>query len=362
MMFWIAILLFAGAEWGSRYFLTNLAGDSTFGRYASLAQRHARADASGTKTERYIPHRYIGYVPQPGYADGANHHNRHGFRGDEIAMPKPEGEYRIAVLGGSIVYTPGVDEPAQSVPGQLQRLLRERSDRVTVINAGAEGHVSHASLMNLQFRVMDLDPDLIIYCAGTEDILARMVWPPSAYTSDNTGMEQPIATGLYMPPLLEYSTLLRMIGIAAGISQPHAATDNTIAPHSPAYYGDAWLEGNLPSEITTAGMLDANQPIHFRRNLESMAMTARASGVDIAFATIPACEACGGPWTEPRITEAVAEMNNTIREVAEQTGSPIIDLEADVPGDTNHFVETGRPAAQGAETMARAIADSVVVN
>lgn len=66
----------------------------------------------GITPSLYSPHHYLNYYGSPNYKskDGLNMHNSLGFRGDEIAIPKLEGTYRIVILGGSTAYTIGVKD------------------------------------------------------------------------------------------------------------------------------------------------------------------------------------------------------------------------------------------------------------
>ena len=62
--------------------------------------------------------------------------------------------------------------------------------------------------LSLQFRVLDIDPDLVIIYIGGNDILTRLV-VPSAYSGDNSGSHKKWESPHI--PFFEYSTLLRII-------------------------------------------------------------------------------------------------------------------------------------------------------
>jgi len=87
-------------------------------------------------------------------------------------MPKPAGQFRIVCLGGSTTYTSDVKDYRDSYPYLLEKYLKAQGyNDVTVVNAGAGSWSSWESLINFQFRVLDLDPDLIIVYHGINDIL-----------------------------------------------------------------------------------------------------------------------------------------------------------------------------------------------
>ena len=137
-------LICVGMEIAARVWLRSLASEQDFSRFASLRQLRARGLDS-----RFIVHRYLGHYPTPNYVSGENRHNSLGYRGDEIDMPKPEGEFRIVCLGGSTTYTFAVADFRDSYPDRLQRYLRDEGfPNVRVVNAGAGSWSSWESLVN----------------------------------------------------------------------------------------------------------------------------------------------------------------------------------------------------------------------
>jgi lysophospholipase L1-like esterase len=57
---------------------------------------------------------------------------------------------------------------------------------VQVINAGVGGYNCWEVLINLELRVLDLDPDLIIIYEGRNDVRAGLV-EPASYRGDDSG-------------------------------------------------------------------------------------------------------------------------------------------------------------------------------
>ena len=84
-----------------------------------------------------------------------------GLRDREIGAKQP-GEFRILMLGDS--YTMGHVTPENTIPSQLEAILRERrgDESVTVINAGLGGSGPLQQLGMLRERGLRLDPDLVI--------------------------------------------------------------------------------------------------------------------------------------------------------------------------------------------------------
>ena len=103
-------------ELGARLYLRYVASPDRFLKSDCISQLETRADA----LPRLSPHRYLGYAPTPGYSRGPNRHNALGFRGAEVAVPKPPTAYRIVCLGGSTTYGDGVEDWHFTYPALLQ--------------------------------------------------------------------------------------------------------------------------------------------------------------------------------------------------------------------------------------------------
>lgn len=118
---------------------------------------------------RIQPHPYLAYAPKPNFRSrpGAKRrisHNSLGFRGPEIPLEKPPGVQRVLCLGGSSTYGHGPTSNETTWPAQLEAMLREALPRreIQVINGGCQGYSTFESLANLEFRCLELEPDLVI--------------------------------------------------------------------------------------------------------------------------------------------------------------------------------------------------------
>ena len=103
--------------------------------------------------------------------------NSHGFRGEEFEKEKiNDREYRIFVLGGSVLYGLYATSDNTTISGYLQEFYNEfTTDRdVRVINAGANGHESFAETYLVKNKIIDLNPDLIIVLDGWNDLGAPL--------------------------------------------------------------------------------------------------------------------------------------------------------------------------------------------
>ena len=111
--------------------------------------------------------------------------NSLGIRGEEIGAKAP-GEFRILSLGESTTFGPGVPNDG-TYTARLGELLREAdaaegraADRVQTINGGVPAYSSFQSLLYLQERGVELEPDLVLFYHQVNDYL-----PSSLRTSSN---------------------------------------------------------------------------------------------------------------------------------------------------------------------------------
>lgn len=93
--------------------------------------------------------------------------NSLGYRGKEPVSPKPAGEYRIFVLGGSTVF---LGDPP--IPILLEEEFRHNGlEHVQVYNFGVISSISSMELAQIVFEISELEPDLIVMYNGGNDIL-----------------------------------------------------------------------------------------------------------------------------------------------------------------------------------------------
>jgi len=87
-------------------------------------------------------------------------------------LPKPTNTYRIFVLGGSTVAGRGVSYNKDTIPAQMEKMLKENPDynfNIEVINAGVRGWLSFGELCYLAKELLYFYPDLIVVLDGIND-------------------------------------------------------------------------------------------------------------------------------------------------------------------------------------------------
>jgi hypothetical protein len=110
----------------------------------------------------------------------AHYTNEDGFRvpapGYRMARPRPPGQLRIAVLGGSAVQMGSTWE--DTLPGSLRAVLRKAMPGrdVEVINGGIVSAVSRQSVAELVFSVAPYEPDVVILYDGYNDLFLPITY------------------------------------------------------------------------------------------------------------------------------------------------------------------------------------------
>ena len=356
-------------ELGATAWLHLLASEQQFRHHASLEQLRARAATQGRPAGRYVPHRYIGYVPAPDFLDGEDRHNDLGYRGEAFPERKPLGEYRIVCLGGSTTYTSFVRDAGRAYPALLQEELRARGyDQVRVVNAGVPGYSTYETLLNYLFRVADLQPDLLLVYHGINDAGIRLVWPPPAYLGDNSGYMGPGGRWFGRTPLLQRSNAMRMVLLRLGRISSATVLAESFGQVQPTaktftYYGQI-TDGSYPQRIfarvSAKRMLQENPPVHFRRNLEALIAVAAARGAGTVLATFAVNREMGDATTSAALIQGIEQQNRVIHDLARLPGVQVIDYAAMAPTDRSLYWDGVHLLEPGVKRKAEIFADLLV--
>jgi lysophospholipase L1-like esterase len=323
----IAAAILAVCEIGARTWL---------GFIASPEQRQKYALYSEMSTDEFpwTKHHYLNYYPTPNYKLRSTLHNSLGYRGPEFSLQKPDSVYRIAVLGGSTTYSVKIEDNEKTFTAQLEKLLKSKYgyENVEVINAGVGGYNSWEVLMNLEFRVLDIEPDLVIIYAGGDDVHARLVSPES-YRGDNGGRRRN-----WEPPsgrFFEQSCFIRIISRLLKITHPVNIQFFVTAPTykgacAPDY--DQNASGHRYREL-----LHENPPVYFKRNLLSMAAVADINDIKIVLATWAYSPYFSGYASTPHYQKGFAENNRAMKEAAASSQVPLFDFADLMPVEKRYW-------------------------
>lgn len=303
---------------------------------------------------------YVLYLANPDYEG----HNEYGYRGEEFTIDKAEGTYRIVTIGASTTYGFGV-LPHQAYPPVLEDILNEDFGytNVEVINAGIIGYTSYEVLTNFEFRVLDLQPDLIIYYGAKNDADTRFE-NPGCYNRVSPLRGLTTFQGLWETDFdpLPTSALYRFFAINVGLMEVPGSIDFALTEIPIA---DECESGGTYS---TAEILELNEPVFAERNIRNLIGLAQLYDIDVMmsrFVYPTTLEQVGDdrklimPALEMR---AVGEMNDLYRTIAGEMGIYYYDMESDFVIEPGMFWTNVHMTAQGTKQQAELYANYLVEN
>ncbi len=121
--------------------------------------------------QEYDPYLTISGIPNytnNSYETGRFRSNSLGFRSPEIQDKK---SFRVIVLGGSVVWGTGASSNETTFPARIKEILKNKyKHNIEVINAGMGAYFSFQELTLLIHKLIYLEPDLVIFFNGYNDI------------------------------------------------------------------------------------------------------------------------------------------------------------------------------------------------
>ncbi len=301
-------------------------------------------------TSLYQPHHWLVYTLKPGYRSVKDpvRHNAYGFRGPEISIEKPPHTYRVVALGASTTYCTAITDDAKTYPARLEAHLRERYPGVAieVINAGVPGYTSAEDLMNLEFKVLDLSPNLVIPYHAHNDIHPRR---QPQFTGDYTGYRKSWSGTTARERLFGWSALTRILGIRLSLWRPESIYKYTTT-----------LVDQRPEPAEALANFNRSDGKYFRRNLRAIVDVSRGRGIDVLLPTAVyrADAEPPGPYREV-YERGMREHTQIVRDVAEETGVAFFDLAAEMPATPEYLADAVHVTVAGAEVKASLLAEAV---
>lgn len=97
--------------------------------------------------------------------------NDQGFRGPDVAVPKPPGAFRVLLFGGSTTHGWGVRND-ETIDHYMRAAFADHFPeiRVEIVNLAFDGYDSYQAFERLRYQGLALDPDLIIVNTGINDV------------------------------------------------------------------------------------------------------------------------------------------------------------------------------------------------
>lgn len=276
--------------------------------YKPLKLAVGNPDQRGThmfEEDQFVYDPNLIWRPRPGYSV----FNAQGFRGPELAKPKPADERRLFTVGDS--NTLGwAGERGSHWPASLQGELDHVDSGYRVVNAGVWGYTSYQGIHRLR-ETLDYEPDWILISFGSNDahpvsVTDEAFLAGAGWGRTFTGWLEKLAVG-------------RLVLGGLRLAQGVAEADTHRVP----------LED-------------------YRRNLRTMVSLARGAGAQVALMTRPYM----GPIPAQNRWKNHAHLYSAAAvEIAEELDLPVVDLYAEFKGrdalfaDESHFTDEGHARA-----------------
>jgi hypothetical protein len=292
----------------------------------------------------YLPHPFLQAVPAPNPAKGIN---SRGFRGDDPAIPKPKGLFRVVLLGGSTSFDPELqyeDSYGRQLELALGKALAPR--QVEVQCAAVSAYNSEHNLIRYATDAIDLDADVVLVMEAVNDIHANIFTP-----------------------------FRRDYGNYPGVGSQHlhqGFRDRTHLVDTIGFFTRYVLFSDVrrPDDFRVDGVVPDPEP--FVRNLRSIVVLGRSRGQRVVLCTQPHRFRLDGPEADQVLGEAALRnffngaplpgfvwfsrymvvFNDKTRALAAEEGLPVLDFQRDVPPTKELFIDEMHVTPRGARLEA----------
>ena len=284
-----------------------------------------------------------------------------GYRGDSLAMPKPAGEVRVFMVGGSTTECVFLDD-REAVTRRLQDRLRAAYPGldVRVYGAGKSGDRSWDHVAMVSQRIAHLQPDAIVVFAGINDLFAGA--NGRDYLMRDTA-RPPTLKVLLAEAATEFQ-LPRLVLRAFSRVDPSEVDIRSEYRRLSARARALPLADGPPREDVRP----------YEENLRTLAGVARAQGARVLFmtqaSTWNARDPRPGEWhwmvgtrvryREADLDAALERYNDAMRRAAAASGAPVFDLARSIPKTADFFYDDVHFNVAGADTAAAMLARFIV--
>ena len=319
----------------------------------AIRYRQARIHGTAATIEKfYTVDERIGLrVPIANLTLGHVSTNSLGFRGPEIAVPKPEGTTRVAFLGASTTWCAEVTGNDKVWAHLVAEGLRKAFDgaKIDYVNGAAPGYVVKSSLKNLEHRVEPLQPDIVVIYHATNDMSVELRRLAAAKGVIEQAKVQPPSWLADRSLLWNLAEKNLRIWLAQRKAERNAGRlEVDAASLGGGFRGDllalvrgAQKESRVVAVATFATRLRRGQG-------DEEQLQAAASALYYM------------PFMTPRgLIGAYERYNQVIREVASETGALLIDGETAIPGDALHFADSVHFTDAGSRAMATRVSSAL---
>ena len=356
VVFTILIILVGGGglELSMRHYFSNYGTESDRIRYIYSS------DDLQIQASRFIGLPNVLYGNNPNYTE----HNELGYRGDSFSLKKPAGTFRIVAIGASATYGFGVNAH-QAYPAVLQDVLRDdyHYRHVEVINAGVLGYSSYEVLANFQFRLLELDPDLLLYYGAKTDADTRFE-DPGCFNDPSPLYGLTTYQGLWRTEFddLPQSTLYRYFAINTGLINAPKSIGFALGPIPIAescYVDETYDRQEL---------LEINSTKFVERNMRNLLALANFHNIDVVISEfvypteLSQVDGDENLIMSPEQVQSVAEINALYSTIADDMNVHYYELSQDFVIEPGMFWTNVHMRASGTKEQARLYAQYLVDN
>jgi lysophospholipase L1-like esterase len=244
-------------------------------------------------------------------------HNDYGFRGNSFKVNKPEGTVRIVAVGASAVYGIWVTDE-DTFTAQLENIFQQHGQNVEVLNAGVPGWTSQEVFINFYLRVLNLNPDIIIYYQGRNDLFPQAF---NNYISDYQHFRRPDYSFRYTNYLHKY--LFKVSELFLVLSYWGDGQFGYSRMEENPVYGVIKFENRPANDQLIKNLSELHRIDTFRNNLESIVHISHKRGIKVllsSYAMLVNRYASGYIRKDesilPKIEEQMNKINDTIKDIA----------------------------------------------
>jgi lysophospholipase L1-like esterase len=294
--------------------------------------------------------------------------NNVGMRGDSLVQPKPKGELRVFMIGGSTTECLYIDDSLAINRIVERRLNANLSGRVKVYNAGISGAALDDHVSMLVHRVVHLQPDAVVVFAGIND-LTRSIHhaDPLHFTPPDSLIQRWKLTDYVRFAATEFQIPRRMYYLLKPLMPRSPTQILTEIPNNSAYGEQVHLAQSAPPAVGPP-RVDRDS---YRNNLETLIGVARSHGIRLYLMTQqttwnghdPAVTRWqwmryhdGVTYPEDAMDAAMDSLNDVMREVATEFGVPLYDLPAHMAKTSEFFYDDVHFNIRGARETGEALA------
>ncbi|MCB9477620.1 MAG: hypothetical protein H6684_06305 [Deltaproteobacteria bacterium] len=216
-------------------------------------------DYAEEKTLFYVPRDFFEYTPL--YMSSERMQvSAINLRSGPATFEKPEGTFRILVLGGSNVWGDGLESNDETFSAQMEKILNERYDhpRFEVLNGGVKGYIGFQIMLLYTLYAYRFDPDLVILYMNRNDFTTqRGVGRLRSFLEKEERLPISRETQLLLRKSRAYNLMSRQVA---------------------QWRESSWLLGRMEDKL----LVDVNPPEDVQENMRTIVEKAKSQGAKVA--------------------------------------------------------------------------------